>query len=258
MSYILERWSASGEQSTIKVSGMANYANHTTTYTVDTSFFVAIDTPSKAYWLGVLVADGHLVTHPKLRLQLQVAEKDADWLRSFLHDMKSDHPVKNCQGGFGHAAVRVEITNKTLLEPLAKYGIKDQRVIDKVPDKLCCHFIRGLVDGDGCFVHETYKARANGYVPHQTRLSLINENRELLLRVQDILVDKCRVGRTKLQQAKGAYVLRIGGNRQCLKVVQYLYPVGDYPYLPRKYNAIMACPIGLRYKPHALCSSVVV
>ena len=50
-------------------------------YEVDVTYFHDINTPSKAYWLGALAADGCLYyNHNKWVLQFIVSEKDQDLL----------------------------------------------------------------------------------------------------------------------------------------------------------------------------------
>jgi hypothetical protein len=58
--------------------------NSMSIYTIDESYFVQIDTPNKAYWLGSLASDGLVYrVQNKWRFQFQVAEIDRDWISSF-------------------------------------------------------------------------------------------------------------------------------------------------------------------------------
>ena len=47
------------------------------TYRLDEHYFDAVDNPSKAYWLGFLLADGNVLTSPDARLSLELADRDS-------------------------------------------------------------------------------------------------------------------------------------------------------------------------------------
>src|SRR6516225_1442917 len=93
---IASRLLSSGERCATKMMLMSRPS----TYEINTSYFATIDTPNKAYWLGVLAADGCVYyTHNKWRFQFIVAEKDQSWLLMFRNEVRSNHPIRILPGG---------------------------------------------------------------------------------------------------------------------------------------------------------------
>lgn len=143
------------------------------------TIFDKIDTPSKAYWLGVLYADGYV----DMRGYYTVLEtKDLDWLEQFKSFMKSEHTIYK-----GNGTHILSIGSKYLNSSLQQYGVIPNKTYDHnidvyVPEKeLESHFWRGAMDGDGCI----------GYYPtvkniHQRcRVILTNINMNFLLKIQN-------------------------------------------------------------------------
>lgn len=136
----------------------------TSKFYADYSYFDAIDTEEKAYWLGFVWCDGSInwsKTNPML--QLNVAERDRSHLEKFKKHINSNHSIGTYQKGSGfnnthlYKECRFSFTSKHLSELLRdKYGmIPNRSSIDKlvssVPDSLLRHFIRGvLMPTDHC------------------------------------------------------------------------------------------------------------
>ena len=59
-------------------------------YTDNTSFFNNINCEKKAYWLGVLYADGNVSTIKKGSGQVFLTSSDKEWVESFLKDLDSN------------------------------------------------------------------------------------------------------------------------------------------------------------------------
>jgi hypothetical protein len=120
------------------------------TYEINSTYFAPIDTPHKAYWLGVLAADGCVYyTHNKWRFQFIVAEKDQSWLLMFRNEVGSNHPVRILPGGFGTPCCRFVVTNQDFCSTLLTLNFKSADILQRVAEALRPHFIRGLFDGDG-------------------------------------------------------------------------------------------------------------
>ena len=58
-------------------------------YTCDDSYFENIDTSEKAYWLGVLFADGSLSKKASKTGQIFFSSTDEEWVKSFLKAINS-------------------------------------------------------------------------------------------------------------------------------------------------------------------------
>jgi hypothetical protein len=114
-------------------------------------FFSVIDTPEKAYWLGVMASDGSIVQTKsgQKRVQIGVQSGDVLWLKDFLTDLESDHEVRTRKDG----AVEVNLTSAQLFDDLQRRGVVQNKslIIDvqEVPLDLQHHYWRGVFDGDG-------------------------------------------------------------------------------------------------------------
>ena len=204
-------------------------------YQVDACYFADINTPGKAYWLGVLAADGCISNAGnKWRLELMLAEKDHEWLKSFRTAIGSTHPIRPVHGGFGTPCFKLAITNQPLCLSILALEYKSSAVLEHVPSQLYCHFIRGLFDGDGYIRHEMGTPRHTGYVPHTPEWSLISQSHELLERLQNIFILACNIPLNKLSFYNNAWRWKVRGNEQVKRIAAFLYPEGDYPFLPRK------------------------
>jgi hypothetical protein len=204
-------------------------------YTVNASYFRDIDIPEKAYWLGVLAADGCVSdAGRKWRLELMLGEKDHEWLLSFRAAISSNHPVRSVLGGFGTPCLKLSITNQQLCGSLLSIGFKSSTILERIAQQLYPHFIRGLFDGDGSIWDERGRPRSTGYIPQTLEWSLLSQNRELLENLQDVFARTCAILPNKLFFYRNAWQWKVRGNRQILRIASFLYPEGEYPFLPRK------------------------
>lgn len=61
-------------------------------YTLNQSYFDAIDTPNKAYIVGLLLADGNVSPNKSMRLQLSISDKSI--LEKINEEIGSNRPLK--------------------------------------------------------------------------------------------------------------------------------------------------------------------
>ena len=121
-------------------------------YDVNEEFFDIINSESKAYWLGFLLADGHVSTDGKIILALQ--SRDYDHLEKFRDAVSSNHPIHYREED---DAYFLNIGSRRMKESLYRKGFHNQKslgfdvpkVVSEVPYDLENHFIRGYFDGDG-------------------------------------------------------------------------------------------------------------
>jgi hypothetical protein len=205
------------------------------TYEINPAYFSCIDTPNKAYWLGALAADGCVYWHQnKWVFQLMVAEKDQDWLLAFRSAIGSSHPIRTLLGGFGTPCRKLLITNQILCQSLLSIGYKSDDILERVPEHLWCHFIRGLFDGDGSIRMDKGKPRHTGYVPQTLVWKLTSQSDLLLKSIQRVFERYCDITPSKMYFGNNAWQLAVRGNRQVKRIAQYIYPDGDYAFLARK------------------------
>jgi hypothetical protein len=88
----------------------------------DHSFFDVIDTEEKAYWLGMMAADGNVVTGKPI-IKLAFASKDRDHLLKFRTALQSTHAITDYVTKSGHPGAKFSIASPQLVDGLAKHGI---------------------------------------------------------------------------------------------------------------------------------------
>lgn len=200
--------------------------------------FDLIDTPEKAYWLGVLYTDG-CVTSNGFYTKLET--KDRDWLELFKKFMNAEHPLLRGQGTWF-----ISIGSKYLNETLHQYGIIPNKTYDYfipvyIPKgELESHYWRGCMDGDGCI----------GYYPtvqsiHQRcRVILCNKNAEFLELIKKFFIGLGYKSYIALKHSKNSdyYHWSYGPRPAYLakEVLDVLYKDSSIDIrLERKYNTYM-------------------
>lgn len=136
-------------------------------YSFNESFFEVIDTKEKAYWLGIILADG-CVTHSFSRAKDKYGEKRYDRLTITIARRDEPHLIKfkeaigyngiiergttNSFGGI-HEYSRLRITSEKLCNDLIDKNIMPNKSTNEIPYKLPRElkraYIRGYFDGDG-------------------------------------------------------------------------------------------------------------
>ena len=133
-------------------------------FKVNDHYFDVIDNEHKAYWLGLLLADGFLSNsgHATESFGISLSIKDKYILEEFVKDLESTYTVKEYIGkskfensctDFAYA--KLLIKSKQIFNKLIEYGFTIKKSYDGVvpeehiPDNLKIHFIRGYFDGNG-------------------------------------------------------------------------------------------------------------
>lgn len=143
-----------------------NRINHTANfdllskYTLNKHYFDYIDTEDKAYFLGLLYADGNNYTkHGRIAISLQ--EEDKYILDRFNQVIQSNRSLtlreRNSKNSKHKNQYRLDIVNRYMSDKLNLLGCINAKSLtlkfpteQQVPTHLLRHFIRGLWDGDGC------------------------------------------------------------------------------------------------------------
>lgn len=125
-------------------------------------YFDIIDTPNKAYFLGLSLADATISKYYyekqdkylyRYKLNLNVVDKEI--VEIFAGEIGAEVKIVETRSrtrNKTYLTADVDIKNKHLVETLANnFGgyKKDERITYNVPDKYLNYFIRGYFDGDG-------------------------------------------------------------------------------------------------------------
>jgi hypothetical protein len=121
-------------------------------------FFDQIDTPEKAYWLGVLITDGCVSNN---EIILSLAGKDVDHVELWRKAIGSTSKLSRAtrlktfdRYKWRCSTARLTIRSRQLTAALAKLGVTPAKTgrtkyPDGIPEHLEKHFWRGAIDGDG-------------------------------------------------------------------------------------------------------------
>lgn len=199
-------------------------------YPLFENFFDSIDTEEKAYFLGLLYADGYNNTVKK-DVCISLKEEDVELLNKMTNIIQPTKPLfyldmspvnrgmKNTKNQY-----RITISNKHISEKLVELGCGKAKTSilkfptnEQVPQYLIHHFVRGYFDGDGSV--------SNG---KWFKIDIISTP-EFLLDLQYILKDNIDINVTKLNYSKkyskevNIATLNIGGRLQCIRFKEWLY-----------------------------------
>ena len=184
-------------------------------YELNESYFDSIDTAEKAYFLGFIAADGY-VNNNYQQLSVTLHKADVEVLDNLKKALGYTGPVKQrLMSSNGHWATRVTlcIVNKHIVDSLNKLGIIQKKsLVLKFPEidtTLHSHFIRGYFDGDGS-IHEPDCFNMAG-------------TPAFLSAAQAILIAKCELNKTKLDDYKETNKLCYNGKLQLKWIYDYLY-----------------------------------
>ena len=215
-------------------------------YEINETFFDAVDTEEKAYFLGFLYADGYNNTD-RNSVALSLKEDDKEILIRLNSLLQPTKPLgyykKNkLKRGFENSQneYRLVIANKHISERLVELGCGKAKTHnltfpteEQVPSHLIRHFVRGYFDGDGSVSGDKQK-----------QFSFVGTI-DFLLPLQQILVKELNFSKTKLDQRHedredSIRALRYCGINQCITFRDWLYKDATI-YLERKKNIFDSC-----------------
>jgi hypothetical protein len=204
----------------LKNNGAVYHSNHK--YDFNRRFFEKIDTEKKAYWLGFIYADGSIYKsndNVSNHLVIKLSSKDKGHLDKFKNDFNLPHDIKlRKENGFGGGfeSARIRITSKELVNDLIGHGCVPNKTFiiqfPQIDETLYNHFIRGYFDGDGCI----------STTDNQNQITILG-NYDFLSSIQNILIEKCKLNKTKISKKNKVYSLHYGGNLNSRKFGDFLY-----------------------------------
>lgn len=121
---------------------------------LDVVCFESIDTPAKAYFLGLMAADGHTSMKPNAKFfSIELQQPDDDVLRELASLVRSTREPRKMERKGKKPSGRLLVHSRQLTESLIARGITENTEEHSVPTDLAPEFrgacLRGLLDGDG-------------------------------------------------------------------------------------------------------------
>lgn len=218
-----------------------SFPNVNRKYSLNQNYFDKIDTEDKAYFLGLLYADGYN-NEPKNLVTIGLQETDIKILEKFNEFICSNRPFcisklneknKNHQN-----SIILSINSKRISKNLSKLGCYKAKSFtlkfpteDQVPKHLLNHFIRGYVDGDGSI---------SIGIKNNIRCSLISsiyfcQSLQNFLKTIDIDSSISHQNNSLERNISTRQLCIKGGQSKILEFLQWLYKDSTV-YLDRKYQ----------------------
>jgi len=124
---------------------------------INSSFFENIDNEIKAYLLGVIAGDGTIADNK--RVSLVAAKRDIETLTLFQTYLSPQSPIVNKSDNCCFIGITSKQMAADLHRHLNVYTNKksDKITIPNISKKLIPHFLRGLMDTDGCIANPRAK-----------------------------------------------------------------------------------------------------
>lgn len=206
---------------------------------LDENYFDAIDTEAKAYFLGLLWADGNNCEYKrKKKVQISLQEGDKRILEIFKRELKFTGVLSFKSGRMSKGYKKlskgqyyIQIYNDKLYDTLYAHGMISNKTLflkfpTCVPDNLMNHFIRGYFDGDGCI-----------YIKDGTTQCSFNicGTKDMVEKIGSVLQTNCTLNPLRIRESKNLFLLDWGGIHQLRRIQEYLYKDATI-YLERKYN----------------------
>lgn len=130
--------------------------------------FEKIDSSEKAYWLGLLYADGY-IRKDRNEIGLTLQEKDKETVQSFHDFCGISNNIRRhiiTRKGKEYTSYDCTFSSKKVKNDLINLGCVAQKSLvltfptkEQVPDAFLYDFIRGYVDGDGYVQFDKNKSR---------------------------------------------------------------------------------------------------
>jgi hypothetical protein len=211
-------------------------------YKMNEEYFDNIQTEEQAYFLGLLLADGHNNVKDGVIL-IDLQETDINILEKLTALIQPDKPIKNYENKYAKLGRnRVALASRYMSNTLLKFEMvqnKSENLVftNNIPTELLHHFVRGYFDGNGSI-------GVFGKVQN-VEFSIVS-TKEFLLPLQQILVDNCKLNITKLgkrhkDRDSNAYHIKYTGRFSCIKIREWLYKDATV-FLERKYKKFFSIP----------------
>lgn len=213
-------------ENNVEIRGLNNKGNRVENY------FSIIDSPEKAYLLGLIQTDGNVMMRSRNSALTITQHKDYAWYIEDLllnfSDYVSNTKDRNCRN--------LQIGSKSIVNDLINLGIvpnktKEQtdcninKLWESIPEEFKGDFIRGCIDGDGCVRFFTQKKGIN----ESCNISFCSVNEILIDKIISFLYNKFNYKCGKGKNGN-VYILWITDIKKAIEIGDYLYTNFKYPF----------------------------
>ncbi|MFM2010726.1 MAG: hypothetical protein RLZZ479_1117 [Bacteroidota bacterium] len=198
------------------------------------NYFEKIDSNTKAYWLGLLFADGYVRKRKQFNgkhnqggvVGISLKNGDEYLLEKLIIDLESTYKLtKQIKDEF--LSYKLEVNSSKMVDDLINLGcVLNKSLILRPPNlenKFIPHFIRGYFDGDGSI------GKYNG----RLKFSLLGTN-EVLSWILSYFINRGMNTTPKISKKKNIYALQVNSKQDIELIENILYNSSNNYYLKRK------------------------
>jgi hypothetical protein len=217
-----------------------------TDYNID--YFEKIDTPDKAYILGLLLTDGYVIRdYAGNAIQLTIG--DGYLLKRIAKILGKSASVKRIvcdtkrkKMPNAKDMIRMVFYSPKMSKDLKKWGVvvrksKIVRFPEKIDKTMLSHFFRGLIDGDGTI---GFSSKKNSHHPW---CHLVSASYKFLVKAGEVL-SELGFSVKVFSKPKGRLTARlsiVGGRKSIYDFWEWIYKDKGDLYLRRKYGKVQHC-----------------
>lgn len=192
-----------------------------TKFKINEFFFKDIDTEAKAYFLGLMYADGSVSKN-----SFYIKLKDEDILQQFKDSLEYEKDIEFRDGYYILSVYRQSMCTDLISQGCLINKTHSIQFPDLKPE-LIRHFIRGFFDGDGSLILNSQRCHNS--------LNFTSGSLSFLYQLQDKLKDiSLTLGGISKEKNNNVWHLRYGG-KQVHIILEWLYSESKF-YIKRKYN----------------------
>lgn len=195
-------------------------------YDLRCDYFEDIDDEYKAYFLGLIFADGCVFQNKyknnSLLFSIQLQELDGYIIEKLKELIKAPRKIVVDKRDNGKS---ITVINDKFVNNLISHGVaihKPNRTLPKLNDEMKRHFIRGLFDGDGSFY------RTNKFCLHIC-------GHEYMKPLRNFLIQRLDLNSNKLRWEDNIWNVSWSGKKDILSFADYIYS-DSHIFLNRKYQ----------------------
>lgn len=208
-------------------------------YTINETYFSDLDHQNKYYILGFFYADGN-VSKSDNNIQIALQDRDSHILESMRQEFESNRPLyfdnRNARNSKHQNIRMLSIDSEQMRNDLIKWGVAPNKTHiikypDFIPDEMQHHFLRGVMDGDGC-IARTRSGR------HRCRTVSICGTYDFCVGAKEIIEKLCGVYCCVTKHSGNGrkipvYVITVSGIYNSIKFLNWIYKDAEL-YLFRK------------------------
>ena len=197
-------------------------------------YFQNIDNKEKAYFLGLMIADGSIVedkrseTRRSKNISISLTQSDAYILERFntIANFQSEVKLTHCEDKKPRA--KLSISSIAVYDDLERHGLQPNKSIKQtfIPGSLnkkyLSHIVRGYFDGDGI-------SKSNGYIGFCGSNIIVHQIRDLLCKELGI-----RNNTVTYNKSNHIWYVQWAAKNDVLKIYNYLYKDANNLYIERK------------------------